>query len=196
MSSIIDLELLKYEHIYLSTEDISDYTEIIRNIECNSSFSSNINTVLQALFCNHDKFNVGMFCTLMVEIKNANIQDNVYRYIENLYNFEDIAQRAYNIVDFPMQDSDVEWKIYNGLPPQVFRFFRHIVKDPSQMNEFDILAILGIIQDVDISPTITKFINNIIELSELKSENDLNRFLNNESLYTDSLFKKYIHPNN
>jgi hypothetical protein len=193
MVEIIDLDLIKYKHIYLTSDGVADYAELIKNINYDASFSPNIINALIPLFCNHDAFDLKMLCTLMTEIKNANIQDGVKLYIESLYNFESEKHKSHKVITFPTHEHDAEWELYNGLPPQVFQFFKHIAETPNQMNKFDVLSVLGIIQDTNISPVVTNFINNIIDLSQIENESDLKAIIKDESLYQDSLFKRYIH---
>jgi hypothetical protein len=193
MGKIKDLDLIKYKHIYLTSDGVADYAKLIENINYDNSFSPNIINALIALFCNHDAFDLNMLCTLMTEIKNANIQDNVSLYIESLYNFENEKHKSHKVINFPTDGYGFELELYNGLPPQVFQFFKHIAEAPNQMNKFDVLSVLGIIQDTNISPVLTNFINNIIDLDQIENEADLKAIIKDKSLYQDSLFKRYIH---
>lgn len=195
-AKITEFDLLKYEQLYLNSQDSTEYKDIIENIQYDPSFTKDTIEAVHCLFCNRYEFNKGMLCRLLNELKQAPTHDDVKLFINTLYNFDKGKQSTENIAYLTQTDETPTDKLVreyeNGFPPQVFIFFKAILETPQKMNRFDVVAILGIIHETKISANLNGFISQLIDFNQVSDEAEAKQLLNDNDLYETSLFKQHI----
>lgn len=197
MVEITDFDILKYEELYLKSQDSAEYETIINHIKYDPSFTQDTKEAVHCLFCNCYAFNKDMLCILLNELQQAPIHDDVKLFINTLYNFEKSSkQNAKNIVYLKPTDETTTDKLLrkyeNGFPPQAFQFFKVILESPEKMNKFDVIAILGIIHETKISANLNDFISQLISVNQVSNETEAKNLINDNRQYEQSLFKQYI----
>lgn len=188
MSNIIDLDYYKYRQTILNNRNF-DYTNYVENIQYDESYSDNIIKVIECLIYKTEQMNINDICLLMTEIKNANVINDVSQYITELYNFE-------RYINVSMLSDNEESKIKQfeiqiTFPPQVLKYFKSFLEEPQLITKFDVIAILAIIKDQNISSSINEFITNL-RCIPINTDEDTLKSLFEEDVYSPSLFKKYI----
>lgn len=58
-AKITEFDLLKYEQLYLNSQDSTEYKDIIENIQYDPSFTKDTREAVHCLFCNRYEFNKG-----------------------------------------------------------------------------------------------------------------------------------------
>lgn len=188
MNNIIDLDYYKYQQAILNNQNI-DYTKYVENIQYDDSYSDNIIKVIECLIYKTKQVNINDICLLMIEIKKANVINDVSQYITELYNFEryiNVSMLSDN------EESKVkQFEIQITFPPQVLKYFKSFLEDPQLITKFDVIAILAIIKDQNISKSVNEFITNL-SCIPINTDEDTLKDLFEEDIYSQSLFKQHI----
>lgn len=196
MVEITNFDVLKYEQLYLNSQDSTEYATIIDRIKYDSSFSQYTKEAVHCLFCDRYMFHKGMLCGLLDDIQKSSVQDEVKLFINALYNFDRNKQSPKNITYLTPTDETPTDKLIkkyeNGFPPQVFLFFKALLETPQNLNKFDIIAILGILYETKISADLNNFITQLIPVNQVSNEVEAKKIMSDNKQYEQSLFKQYI----
>ncbi|MEB6279077.1 hypothetical protein [Staphylococcus gallinarum] len=193
MADIFDIDYLKYQKEFLETGGNVNYDGFLNEIQFHDSYSPDIKNAIKYLFLSTTNFNTINLCLLMHEIQNADTNEEVKNTINSIYtsNNNVLKENDTNLSDHMYYSRENE-ELVSSFPPQVLKFFKTLLEDPQKMTGFDVIAILGIIWDTRISIKLNEYIENLIDLSDLKTESDMKRLFGNKYSYNKSLFKEYI----
>ncbi|HDT7017286.1 hypothetical protein I6D34_11230 [Staphylococcus aureus] len=195
MAEIVDLEWLKYKKEFIENDGIIDHSKFINSIHFHKSYSTEILNIINCLFKKTEEFSQITLHSLLLEIKNAEVKQEVKNMINKLYSFDNVAlkEREMKMVKPKNYSSEFEC-IQVSFPPQVLKFFKALLESPNMMNEMDVIAIIGIIKETKISIELNEYIDLLIDLNHIHDESDMERFFDDgKRIYQESLFKKYIH---
>jgi len=190
----VNFEYLKYQQEFIENEGMINYSNFVNNITFDRSYTANVKKAIRCLFCDTTNFNPIIMYTLLNGIKNANVKKDVKSIINKLYSFDNGIKKSEepNLTKYKYLSLEIEG-IQSSFPPQVLNFFKEILERPKTMNEIDVIAILGIVKDTRISMELNEYINQLMNLTNIKNEDDLKNIFDDEKIYEESLFKKHIH---
>ncbi|HCX2884254.1 TPA: hypothetical protein OZI11_002473 [Staphylococcus aureus] len=193
MAKIVGFEYLKYQKEFLENAGAIDYTNFLNEIHFHESYTSNIQRIIKCLFCNTTSFNSIMLCSFMHEVENADVKNEVKEMINEIDISKNNKVKSINssVYENKYYSNDFEY-IQISFPPQVLAFFKSLLENPNMMTKVDVIAILGIIRDTKISLKLNEYIDRWIDVSNVKTEEELIKLLNNKNEYYQSLFKKYV----
>lgn len=193
MTNIFNFAYLKYKKEFLETDGYINYSSFINEIQFDDSYTENIKSVVKCLFLNTSRFNTIDLHSLMYEIKNAETTEEVKEMINSIYisNNDVMNDRDKNLSDHKYYSRKLE-PFDSSFPLQVLNFFKALLENPKKMTAVDIIAILGIIWESRISIKLNEYIENLIDVSKINTEEDIKSIIDNESTYDESLFKQYI----
>lgn len=193
MANILDFEYMKYQKEFLENEGCIDYTSFVNEIQFHESYTPKIREIVNCLFCNtFDFISIDLY-SFLYEIENANVNEEVKEMIVSIYKSNDeTVKNNTSVSNHKYYSREIE-VIQSTFPPQVLKFFEALLENPNKMTKFDIVAILGIIRDTRISVKLNEYIDSLIDISNIETEEEFKKIFDDESEYTQSLFKKYIH---
>ncbi|MFB2050778.1 hypothetical protein [Staphylococcus aureus] len=194
MTEIIDLEWLIYKKEIIENDGMIDHSKFINSIQFHKSYSTEILNIINCLLKKTEEFSQITLHSLLLEIKNAEVKQEVKNMINKLYSFDNATLKEREMKMVKPKNYSFEFEcIQVSFSPQVLKFLKALLEAPNMMNEMDVIAILGIIKDTKISVELNEYIDLLIDLNHIHTESDMERIFDDERIYQESLFKKYIH---
>ncbi|HCC5607583.1 TPA: hypothetical protein M5605_002505 [Staphylococcus aureus] len=77
MAEIIDLEWLKYKKEFIENDGIIDHSKFINSIHFHKSYSTEILNIINCLFKKMEEFSQIILHSLLLEIKNTEVKQEV-----------------------------------------------------------------------------------------------------------------------
>lgn len=194
MADIFDLEYLKYQKEFIENDGMIDYSQFINSIQFHKSYTIEIENIINCLFNKTLEFSQITLHSLLSEVKNAEVKQEVKNMINKLYSFDNatLKDNELNVTQQKYYSFEIE-SMQSSFPPQVLKFFKVLLEFPNMMNELDVIAILGIIKETKISVELNEYIDLLVDLDKIHTVSDIESIFDDERIYQESLFKKYIH---